>query len=456
MLRFESTRMPKEIDPSTVAHAPGVRVSASCFEVTVTAGPDAGAKVVVSPRSAGRVLVGTSQSCALRLTDRRVSRRHLALDAEGGHLRVTDLGSTNGTVVSGLRAADVFCQGGEIVVIGDTTLRIDVDRADAETPDVRMAFGPLIGASLAMRRLYRTCDALAKSRAPLLIEGEGGTGKTALADALHAAGGGADRAFVVAEGASLDARALDADGAALLGEAAGGTLVVREIGDVPLEAQSALAALCARAKTADVRVIGTTCKNLDAAVEASAFKEELARELSSRIELPPLRDRRGDIALLVEHFARRLGSTSAALSTKKLAALNRYDFPGNVRELERKVALLLAEAGVAVAGATGEPGDGDRDHARDRDGAARASAKGEDDSASRTPEALGLEISYRDVLVAGLPFAEAKQKVLDRFASAYVVYAVAAHGGHVARAAAASGLAPRYFNILRARSRGAG
>lgn len=413
-------------DPSTVAHAPGVRLGAGCFEVRVVAGLDEGKTLAVSPRSAGRLLVGTSEACALRSTDRRVSRRHLALDVEGGLLRVTDLGSTNGTTVNGLRVMDVLCQGGELVVIGDSTLRIDVDRVDAETPDVRMAWGALIGASLAMRRLYRTCDALAKSRAPLLVEGEPGTGKTALAEAIH---GDATKPFVVVEGAALTSDE------ALLREAHGGTLLVHEVADVPVDGQSALAALVARSKTSDVRVIATTCKNLDALVEAGTFKEELARELTSRIELPPLRDRRGDIALLVEHFARRFGATSASIPPKKLAMLNRAAFPGNVRELERTVALLLADAGARLA--------------TPRDGAP------EEGDAGATPEALDLEVTYRDVLIANLPFAEAKQRVLDRFASAYVVYAVAAHGGHVAKAAAASGLAPRYFNILRARSRGA-
>src|SRR5262245_60014058 len=137
----ERAAMSEEIDPSTVAHAPGIRVSAACFEVRATSGPDEGMSIVVTARSAGRVLVGTSESCTLRLTDRRVSRRHLALDVKDGQLRVSDLGSKNGTTVNGLRIVDVFCHGGELVVVGDTTLRIDVDQADAETPDVRMAFG---------------------------------------------------------------------------------------------------------------------------------------------------------------------------------------------------------------------------------------------------------------------------------------------------------------------------
>lgn len=422
--------MPEEIDPSTVAHAPSVRMMNSCFEVRVAAGADKGKSIVVSPRSAGRVLVGTSESCALRLTDRRVSRRHLALDAKDGRLRLTDLGSKNGTTVNGLGISDVFCRGGELVVLGDTTLSIDVDRDDTEVPDVRMAFGPLVGASLAMRRLYRTCDALATARTPLVIEGEPGTGKSTLAEALHAAGRAPDGPFVVVEGASLEARSLDADGTSLLDEASGGTLVLREIGEVPYDVQSSVAALAARAKTRDVRLVATTCKNLEAAIEAGLFKEELWRELTSRVELPPLRERRGDIALLVEHVARRLGATSASLPARKLAALNRHDFPGNVRELARTVAHLLADATAPIA-APAPP----------------------DDGSSATPEALGLEVDFRDVLVAHRPFIEAKQQVLDRFARAYVVFAVAAHGGHVARAAAASGLAPRYFNLLRAKGR---
>jgi DNA-binding NtrC family response regulator len=95
----------------------------------------------------------------------------------------------------------------EIVGVGDTTLRVDVDHETAEeSPDVRMAFGPLVGASLAMRRLYRTCDALAKSLTPVLVEGEAGTGKLALAEALHLAST-PDEPFTVVEGARYESEA---------------------------------------------------------------------------------------------------------------------------------------------------------------------------------------------------------------------------------------------------------
>lgn len=412
-------------DPSTLAHTDSPRGRAKRFEVRVTAGNDVASVLSVSARSAGRLFIGTSSSCHLRLSDRRVSRRHLSLDVTSDGLRVTDLGSTNGTTVNGIRVVDAFCRGGEILVIGDTTLSVDVDRAEEEAPDVRMAFGPLVGASLAMRRLYRTCDALAQSRAPLLVEGEPGTGKTTLAEALHLAGPWSSGPFVITDGPSF---AADSEGA--VREAHGGTLVVRAVADVPLDAQPGVARALAGAAASGVRVVTTSTIDVEAAIERGTFREELARELSSRIELPPLSARRGDIALLVESFCRALGTTSAVIPAKQLAALNKRDYPGNVRELSTIVAELVAGGALDQGATTG--------------------------ALPPTPEDLGVELGWRDILVARKPFGEAKQEVLDRFASAYVTYAVAVHGGHVARAAAASGLAPRYFNVLRARSRGRG
>lgn len=414
-------------DPSTIGHADSVRASPHRYDVQVIAGPDAGLSLAVSHRSAGKLLVGTAQTCQLRLADRRVSRRHLALDASATGLRVTDLGSTNGTRIDGLAVVDAFVRGGETLLIGDTTLKVHVDRADVEAPDVRMAFGPLLGASLAMRRLYRTCDVLASSRASLLVEGEAGAGKTLLAEALHGAAARPDAPFIVVEGSSLDA--LPPEGSErLLATAAGGTLVVRGVELVPLDVQTALAALVAVARARDVRVVLTARKNVDAGVEAGVFREELAREMAARIELPPLRERRGDIALLVEHVARGLGSSSSAIAPKKLAAMNRYDWNENVRELELTVATLIVDANASLP---------------------RKQAS----VTTSSPEALGLEVGFRDILVSPLSFTDAKQRVLERFASAYVAWAVARNDGNVARAATASGLAPRYFKLLRARGR---
>jgi two-component system, NtrC family, response regulator HydG len=428
--------MSERNDPSTIAHAHAIRRSAQSWEIRITSGPaDVDGKLAkktltVSARSPGRLLVGTSEACDLRLVDRRISRRHLALETTEEGLRVTDLGSTNGTWVAGLRVKEAFCQGGEVIAIGDTTLAVDVGQTVVDAPDVRMSFGPLVGASLAMRRLYRTCDVLAASLAPLVIEGEVGTGKMLLAEAIHLASTRAKGPFIVVEGARAEEITTDG-GVAALAEAKGGVLFVSAIEAAPLDVQAALAKLATDAAGHDVRFVASTRENLDRLVERGAFREELARALVTRIELPPLRERRGDIALLVERFCKDLGAMSASIPARKLADLNRHDFPGNVRELRRTVANLVADAGAEIGpGAIERSGD-----------------------TAPSPVELGVEISYRDILEERPPFAEAKQRVLDRFTDAYVTVVVAAHGGHVARAAAASGLAPRYFNLLRARSR---
>ena len=231
--------------------------------------------------------------------------------------------------------------------------------------------------------------------------------------------------FAVLEAAELEV-------GAPLGREAEGTCFLREIGDAPLEVQSWLATEVPRAATRGLRVVAGTRRDLDAAIERGTFREELLRELTrGRIELPPLAQRRGDVMLLVEHFCRELGAPSSdAIPAKKLAELNRREYPDNVRELRALVTALLA----------GDLGSSSK----------RAGAN------VPTIDEMGLVLGFRDLVVSLPPFAEAKEEVLARFSSAYVTYAVAAHGGHVARAAAASGLAPRYFNLLRARGRDKG
>src|SRR5262245_8145940 len=103
-------------DPSTIAHAPAIRKSTQSWDVRVTGGEPK--TLAVSARSPRRLLVGTGDACDLKLVDRRISRRHLALEATDDGLRVTDLGSTNGTFVAGLRVREVWCQGGEVIAIG--------------------------------------------------------------------------------------------------------------------------------------------------------------------------------------------------------------------------------------------------------------------------------------------------------------------------------------------------
>ena len=222
------------------------RGASPCFELVVEAGPDAGARLRIDGAQPDRSLVGQSAANDLVLSDRQVSRRHFAVEVKGSFLRLDDLGSTNGTVVGGVRIVQALLAGGERIVVGQTALtlaRVAPD-APAEVPHAR-AFGRVIGASLAMRRVYPMLEKLAGADATLLLEGETGTGKELVAEALHEQGPRAAGPFVVFDCAA----AVDELGPArLLGDARsdapgvfelahGGTLVLDEVGELNLELQ---------------------------------------------------------------------------------------------------------------------------------------------------------------------------------------------------------------------------
>src|SRR5579872_5395596 len=128
----------------------------------VVEGPDAGAEFPLDPNAPSRILVGTSPACTIRLTDPTVSRRHAALDPNGRRYRLTDLGSTNGTFVDGVALVEGFVLGGEIIRFGGTALRAEAEAACDPAPlPSAMRFGRVLGASIAMRRLYPLCERIA-------------------------------------------------------------------------------------------------------------------------------------------------------------------------------------------------------------------------------------------------------------------------------------------------------
>jgi two-component system, NtrC family, response regulator HydG len=173
--------MAQSVEPAALAPRPR--------SVTVVEGPDLGAVFQLDPEAPLRLLLGTGKACDLLLTDPSVSRRHAALEASGNRYRITDLGSTNGTFVDGVAVVDAYLRGGEIVRCGGTALRVDAGATPAPQLSTAVGFGSMAGASIAMRRLYPLCERLARTRVPVIIEGETGTGKEVLAEALHEVGG---------------------------------------------------------------------------------------------------------------------------------------------------------------------------------------------------------------------------------------------------------------------------
>jgi transcriptional regulator with GAF, ATPase, and Fis domain len=422
--------------------------------VVVVEGKDAGKVFTLDQNAPSRILLGTSPACELRLTDPTVSRRHCAFEPVGPLYKVTDFGSTNGTFVNGVRILEALVSGGETVRVGSSALRLESDVVPEPPPlPSAMRFGRMLGASVAMRRLYPLCERVSRSRVPVIIEGETGTGKEALAESIHESGKGGP--FVVFDCTTVSANLLESElfghergaftGAVnarpgVFEEADGGTLLIDEIGDLDLQLQAKLLRVIDRGELrrvggqktikVDVRVLAATRRDLDKAIALGRFRDDLFHRLAvARIELPPLRERHGDVPLLARHFAVEMGSSPAVLSAEALARLSEYSWPGNIRELRNAIARFI------------DLGDAEVQLGRVREGP----------TSTRTGSGSG---DWLDSILVNPPaFALAKRKVLDEFERRYVLRILEAHDGNVAQAARASGLALRYFRLVKARQK---
>jgi transcriptional regulator with GAF, ATPase, and Fis domain len=432
------------------------------FTVRVAGGPDT-ARVEIDGAAPSRLLVGTSPACDLRVADREVSRRHLALEPRGERLRVTDLGSTNGTEVDGVMVVDALLAGGETLRIGGTQLLVERNRGGANPPvPVASAFGRVLGESRAMRRLYPLCAKLARSDVAVVIEGETGTGKEVMAEALHEASARASAPFVVFDCTTVAPSLIEAElfghergaftGAVaprrgVFEQANGGTLLVDEIGDLDLALQPKLLRAIERGEIrrvgsdrwvkVDVRVIAATRRDLDRAVQEGRFRDDLFHRIAvGRIELPPLRERVGDVAVLAARFWEELGG-AGPVPARELARWREASWPGNVRELRNTVARA-----VVLGGETGAFEPEADDAASPTLSAGRSGALASD-----------LDRLADDAVSAGEPIAVARQRVIDAFEERYLERVLLAHQGNVTHAAAAAGVARRHLQRLRARRR---
>ena len=228
----------------------------------------------------------------------------------------------------------------------------------------------LIGEHLLMKKIDSVVRQVAATDATVLIIGESGTGKELVARALHTGSPRQDQPFVPVNCAAIPEELLESElfghtrgaftgahsgRAGMFQLANGGTLFLDEVGDMPLVLQAKLLRVLQdkhvrpigsdRTVSVDVRVIAATNKNLEKAVEQSTFREDLFYRLQViPIHLPPLRARRSDIPLLLQHFlerANRKYGRDAQLTPEAMVHLWEYDWPGNVRELENIIERLV-------------------------------------------------------------------------------------------------------------------
>ncbi len=237
--------------------------------------------------------------------------------------------------------------------------------------DEKHTLGDIVGKSAPMKALMALLEKVAASDATVLIDGENGSGKELVARALHDHGARRDRPFIAQNCSALNDNLLESelfghvkgaftgavrDKIGLFEAADGGTLFLDEIGDTSSAMQlRLLRALQERTivpvgsnerTSVDVRIVAATNRDLRALVTRGRFREDLYYRLNVvEIRVPPLRERKDDLPLLVEHFLRKHGGADKRLSSAMMASFWAYDWPGNVRELENEIERLIVLGG---------------------------------------------------------------------------------------------------------------
>jgi transcriptional regulator with GAF, ATPase, and Fis domain/predicted ATPase len=244
--------------------------------------------------------------------------------------------------------------------------------------EVKYNYANIVGRSDAMRRVFRLLDKVADSDVPVLIYGESGTGKELVAKAIHWNGPRKKKEFLSINCAALPEQLLEAelfgyvkgaftgadrDKKGLFEAAHGGTLFLDEVGDMSPAMQTKLLRTLQEGEVrpvgakaplrVDVRIVSASNKDLRQLVEDGRFRADLFYRLNVLgVRLPPLRERKEDIPLLVDHFLEKIATQTQekkrTFDRKVIEILTRYDWPGNVRELENELRRLVALAGSRI------------------------------------------------------------------------------------------------------------
>lgn len=415
-------------------------------ELVVVEGPDAGRAARVDRAQ----VVGTGKDGVdLVLTDERVSRRHMSVRPVEGGFEVEDLSSRNGTYFRGSRIDRAVVRVGANLKVGRSTLRLAPVAEPLEVaPSQSRRFAELVGESLAIREVFAVLELAARSDVTVLLEGETGTGKELAARGLHLEGARRSGPFVALNVSALPEALIESElfghhAGAFTGatgarqgafvRADGGTLFLDELDSVSpavqarllriIEERTVRAVGADEERPIDVRLVAASRRDVSTLVAEGTFRADLFYRLSVlRIRIPPLRERREDIALTVAAILVQRGMVEPGLiQGPGLDRLFAHDWPGNARELRNLVdrALVLSPgaqsfADLRMSPARAEPG-----------------------------QALAVRTD--------LPFHESKQRLVDEFERRYLGDLLSRHDGNISAAARAAGLDRKHLRRLAVR-----
>jgi two-component system nitrogen regulation response regulator NtrX len=266
-----------------------------------------------------------------------------------------------------------------LVTLRNALQHLDLHEENARLRETIQSRYEIVGRSYGIRLVIDKIDRVAKTPARILITGENGTGKELVARAIHSQSTRAEEPFVEVNCAAIPSELIEselfghmkgsftgaiADRAGKFEQAHGGTIFLDEVGDMSLAAQAKVLRVLqdgvvtriggAKPIEVDVRVLSATNKNLEAEITEQRFREDLFYRLNVvPIHVPPLRERREDIPLLVAHFVnvltKREGVAPRTVAPEAVERLSKLDWPGNVRELRNTIErLLILAAGPRV------------------------------------------------------------------------------------------------------------
>jgi DNA-binding NtrC family response regulator len=427
------------------------------FRLRIVSGPDAGKEHILDE---GTTMVGTHTDNDVVLTDVTVSRRHLEIRVRRDGIAVRDLDTTNGTKHGGARVNSVVLVGAARLRLGKHT-EMDVEPVDQSVELETWQgdrFGDVLGTTPPMQRLFSLLARAAPTEATILLQGETGTGKEAIAEAVHRTSKRNRGPFVVVDCGSIPHELIaselfghakgsftgaNADKQGLIEAANHGTLFLDEIGELALDLQPQLLRVLDRRQVrrvgetqivdVDIRVVAATHRDLRAMVRAGQFREDLYYRLAVvATQVPPLRDRKADIPALAAWFADRMGRGGFSQSAALLEQLERHDWPGNVRELRNVVERALSLGTSTLAGT---------DLIGPTDGPRVAAGTLDEELPAKRPAPTNAD-------VLELPFKEAKAALVESFERDYLIALLARHRGNISRAAAEAGIDRNYIHRL--------
>lgn len=306
------------------------------------------------------IALGRDPSNCVVLSGSAVSGFHCHIEQRGHDWVIIDNHSTNGTYLDGLRVHRAPLPPHGELLIGHTRIPFSCNQHSPEPPD----FFGIIGNSRAMQRVFREIQVVARSSEPVLISGETGSGKELVARAIHRASprnharllsrncGAIPEGLADSElfGSIRGAFSQAIDKPGVFEGADGGTVFLDELGELPLSIQAKLLRAIQEQtivrlgdlseRDVDFRLVSATHKTLYAMVRQGLFREDLFHRISVfTIELPPLRERHGDIPLLINHILQKKG---ISISDEAMELLQRLPWPGNVRQLNNTLTRAAA------------------------------------------------------------------------------------------------------------------